>query len=60
MRNLLLIFAAAMFFSSCSGGGGQNTLITNPSAEEGVGSSVTGWLAESGRGGMIAFYDCEA
>ncbi len=60
MRNLLLIFTAAMFLSSCSGGGVQNTLITNPSAEEGVGSTVTGWIAESGRGGMIAFYDYEA
>jgi len=59
-KNLLLIFTAAMFLSSCSGGGVQDTLIPNPSAEEGVGSTVTGWNAETGRGGMIAFYDYEA
>ena len=53
MKNLLLIFTAAMFLSACSGGGVQNTLITNPSAEEGVGSTVTGWNAEAGRGGIL-------
>ncbi len=60
MRYWFFILTVALFISSCSGGGAKSTLIPNPSAEEGSGSTVTGWNAETRGGAMIAFYDYEA
>jgi alpha-N-arabinofuranosidase len=60
MRKLQIILAAALIITSCTADRGQVSIIPNPSAEEGIGSTVTGWNAEAQRGGMIAFYDYEA
>ncbi len=60
MKNLLLLIATVLAISSCRGSERQGTLIPNPSAEEGSGSTVAGWNAETRGGAMIAFYDYEA
>ena len=58
---LPIILAAALVISSCTVNRGQQvSIIPNPSAEEGSGSTVTGWNAETRGGAMIAFYDYEA
>ena len=60
MRKLQILLAAMLIISSCTGNEGQVSIIPNPSAEEGTGSTVNGWTAETRGGGMIAFYDFEA
>jgi alpha-N-arabinofuranosidase len=60
MKKLQIILAAALIITSCTVNRGQVSLIPNPSAEEGTGSTVTGWNAETRGGSMIAFYDYEA
>ena len=60
MRKLQIILAAALIITSCTANRGKVSIIPNPSAEEGTGSTVTGWNAETQRGGMIAFYDYES
>lgn len=60
MRKILIILTAALVLSSCTGNKVQTSIIPNPSAEDGSGSAVTGWNAETRGGGLIAFYDYEA
>ena len=60
MRKLQILLATALIISSCAGNEGQVSIIPNPSAEEGTGSTVNGWTAETRGGGMTAFYDFEA
>lgn len=60
MRKILTILTAALVLSSCTGNKVQTSIIQNPSAEDGSGSTVTGWNAETRGGALIAFYDYEA
>lgn len=57
MRKLKIILAAVLIITSCAGNQVQVSIIPNPSAELGSGSTVTGWTAETRGGNMIAFYD---
>ena len=57
MRKLKIILAAVLIITSCAGDQVQVSIIPNPSAELGSGSTVTGWTAETRGGNMIAFYD---